>query len=93
MDEISQLFLEINSRKQSIPVPDFVSTELVDTYQTCRVLDEYLGTYFQNKHQQSSALEVNQIIDDILETFREEVMNALNSPFAHFQKRPRNKAD
>jgi hypothetical protein len=91
MDQISQLFLEINSRKQSIPVPDFVSNELVDTYQTCRVLDQYFEKYFQDKHQQLSELEINKIIDGILENFREEVMNALRQQRINFRKTSKTK--
>jgi len=76
-NNLSQLSVEINLRKDSIIVPSFVPTDLVDIYQVCRVLDEYLIEHFNQTQKQPSTIDIYRDMDDILERFKQEVLTSL----------------
>lgn len=74
-----QLVQVINQRKLSVPLPSYsINEDLIDTYQFCRVLDEYLKDYFQNEQKKSRMIDIESEIDKILLHFKSEVMHALS---------------
>ncbi|MEC4989410.1 MAG: hypothetical protein SAJ37_11730, partial [Oscillatoria sp. PMC 1068.18] len=85
-DDLARLVQEINLRKTKIAVPSFVSQELADAYQTCRILEEYLWQYFQEDISLPQITEINQKIDIILNRFKEEVLAGLSQEKANFRQ-------
>ncbi len=80
-----ELIQEINNRKYAIIVPDFVSNDLRDTYQSCRVLDEYLPDYFDNQESPNEQ-QINYQIDLIISKFKAEVLIGLSNEKYNFLK-------
>lgn len=84
----TRLVREIYSRKTSIAIPDFVPNdqELRDAYQTARVLDTYLSSYFVRDRTYRTAAEIEQEIENILQSFKLEVLRSLRKEKEKFLK-------
>jgi hypothetical protein len=46
---LTQLLEQINLQKPSIKIPTFVTHDLVDTYQICRLIDDFIYKTILNK--------------------------------------------
>lgn len=77
---------EINSRKMSIEIPDFVpkDRELRNAYQTARVLDPYLLSYFSRERKGLTDIKIEREIENILQDFKSKVVNTLQKEKAKF---------
>jgi hypothetical protein len=83
-DNPNELVIEMNRRKSSIQLPQkSIDADLIDTYQTCRILDEYLLDYFlQNQY---ILTETERLIDQILDNFEQQVIQALSQQKEQFR--------
>lgn len=66
-----EIIQEINERKSAIAISGTVSTDLRESYQIGRILDDYLPAYFDDQEQ------VSDQVDLILARFKKEVINSL----------------
>ncbi|WP_204104494.1 MULTISPECIES: hypothetical protein [Spirulina sp. CCY15215] len=90
----NRLRQEIDSQKKSIKVPNFIpknDKELVDTYQSCRVLDFYLIEYFKNNAKTKKLTEKQEEIVEIISLFKQEVWLGLSQEKEKFRKNIQNK--
>jgi hypothetical protein len=87
-NEPARLVREIYLRKTSIEIPDFVPNdrELRDAYQSARVLDTYLSSYFVRDRIYRTTAEIEQEIENILQSFKIEVLRSLRREKEKFLK-------
>ena len=76
---LTQLLEEINLQKPSIKIPTFVTHDLVDTYQICRLIDDFIFEYFQENRTTDTDIADNsdQKIDDALDEFQSKVVEKI----------------
>ncbi len=76
---LTQLLEEINLQKPAIKIPTFVTHDLVDTYQICRLIDDFIFEYFQENRKTDTDIADNrdQKIDDALEEFQSKVVEKI----------------
>jgi hypothetical protein len=72
--DIPQLIQEINHRSSEIEVPDLVPSDLVETYQICRVLDEFILDYFAEPRSKISEPEIHESIERLFKEFKENIL-------------------
>jgi hypothetical protein len=75
--DLTELIKDINIRKNNIEVPDFIPNDLIDTYKTSRILDEYVMKYFDQIHGYNKTENLEDSIDKILKQFKQEVLQDL----------------
>ncbi|MDB9314496.1 hypothetical protein PN462_15395 [Spirulina sp. CS-785/01] len=86
MQEIKQRIIqEIKNKKSLISVPEIVLPDLVETYKICRVLDESLALFFDEKEDYNNYSYINAEIDEILNIFKTEVLTALQNKKVQFR--------
>lgn len=84
-DNLSQLLEEINLQKTSIKTPSFIANDLIDAYQTCRLLDDFIFEYFQENTEMDISDDIEQEIDNILDDFRCKILAKILKEKADFK--------
>jgi hypothetical protein len=73
-NNLPQLLEEINLQKKSIKIPSFIAHDLIDAYQICRLLNDFIFEYFQENIKTDTSDDIEQEIDGILEGFRHKIL-------------------
>ncbi|ACK64191.1 conserved hypothetical protein [Rippkaea orientalis PCC 8801] len=82
----AELTTQIMRRKNIIKVPKDLAKNLVDTYQLCRVLDDYLYDYFPDSLPKQISLNIHDEIDKIMAIFKDEVLQGLGQEKQKFRQ-------
>ncbi|HAC64102.1 MAG TPA: hypothetical protein DCF68_11330 [Cyanothece sp. UBA12306] len=81
-----ELTKQIMLRKNMIKVPNNIAKNLIDTYQLCRVMDDYLDDYFKISLSSPFLLNISEEIDNIMAKFKKEVLEGLRQEKEQFRK-------
>ncbi|MGK7942661.1 MAG: hypothetical protein AB4062_21375 [Crocosphaera sp.] len=82
-DELVEKILEY---KQTINIPYDISSELEATYKIARILDEFLIDYFEVNTSNISMVNSEDKIDEILNSFKQEVLSSLRQEKEKFRQ-------
>ncbi len=82
----TELIQQILERRNSIKVPENTPKKLIETYQICRVLDDYLIDYFSDSLDSPFLLDIHREIDQIMANFKKEVLEGLGNEKQKFRE-------